>query len=789
MFINTHFMSITYGDSMSLEVSTSNKHLEGLTHIPYQLLSSAYIQDLMLDTSQNFDIQLTLLSTDGKVHLSFGEAKHAQQNAQFNIHYHLQPVAYLIGYGTQTHLAQITRMIGSRIEEHLATESEFQALFRELQQASKSLSAIYMLTKTLDEAPDAESIANIVMQAVIEAVDAYQATLILFHGNNGQHFNTYTLGDANDAPQGSQASYHVSLIVQGEQIGYLSVHGKKGVGNFTSSEQKLIEGIALQTAHAFHSSQSRQQDIALSNNIYHLIAAGPQELVSFLQYASEVLANSFQLSLVECWFVEDNLLQLKAIAGDKYRIFRPLSINHNNKRAFQEQQTIFVTELQQRQNGNNTPSLVCQLCVPFSYNQQVIGVFNLANIRAINPNEQELIEQSITHINTVIRQLILEQELQGIEAQLSQQARLATIGTLAAGISHEFNNVLTSIQGFTEIALQTNAEQREEALQIILRSTKRGVSITRGLLTMARTSQGQQVTVRLSSLVDEALSLLGPDLHMHNIQVECNYRSPALVQCDPTEIVQVLLNLITNARDAMLTTGGTLTLNIDEGAKTISLAVQDTGTGISNDMIERIFEPFVTSKGMLNDKHLGGTGLGLSISRNIVQNHGGELYAVPNMQTGSCFMLILPQIGAHISEPSPDFIESIAHEQPIQSQRILLVEDDADVRTLLSTLLQNEGHEITLADQGQSAIDLCQHNNWDLIICDIGMPQMDGEKLLSTLQEQNIQTPVIVITGNGDRNLHRRLLTQGATIVLAKPFTATALLRTISNVVQTQHPV
>src|SRR5262249_27663147 len=175
---------------------------------------------------------------------------------------------------------------------------------------------------------------------------------------------------------------------------------------------------------------------------------------------------------------------------------------------------------------------------------------------------------------------------------------------------------------------------------------------------------------------------IGPDCDHHGIRVERVYQAHGRVGGDPTQLVQVVLNLLTNARDAMLTTSGTATLTVMEDEEHAILEVRDTGLGIPEEILGRIFDPFVTSKGALGGGHLGGTGLGLAVSQSIVRAHGGELRVRSHPFEGSCFTVILPrsdELPPDQSAPSSASIQPPAGRQ----LRILLVEDEPDVRIFL----------------------------------------------------------------------------------------------------------
>jgi signal transduction histidine kinase/putative methionine-R-sulfoxide reductase with GAF domain len=378
------------------------------------------------------------------------------------------------------------------------------------------------------------------------------------------------------------------------------------------------------------------------------------------------------------------------------------------------------------------------------------------------------------------RQAQLLEDVRRTQSELLTTSKLAAVGTLAAGVAHEFNNLLAGMHGYAELGQNGTLADKDDALDLIRRTCLRGVQITRSLLTFARQGDGQRDLARIDEIAEGALQLVGWDFTKSGVKVVRAYHSTATIWADSGQIMQVVLNLLTNARDAMQPNGGTVTITTRELDGWVELWVEDTGSGIPENIREHIFEPFVTTKGALGGSAVAGTGLGLAVSYGIIQAHAGRLVVESTIGQGSRFMVHLPrEIGQPIApEPTP-------HVQPhARSQRILVVDDEAQVRSMLVALLSRAGHTVAQAIDGQDVIDRCQQEQWELIISDMTMPRLDGPDLIRQLRARGVSTPVILMTGRVDSAGLQRARSSDACAVLEKPFAAANLLAVIASAVE-----
>jgi PAS domain S-box-containing protein len=381
-------------------------------------------------------------------------------------------------------------------------------------------------------------------------------------------------------------------------------------------------------------------------------------------------------------------------------------------------------------------------------------------------------------------------ERKQMERQSLRAQRMEAVGTLASGVAHDLNNILSPILMGAEV-LKDGLARREdlEVLGMIESSAQRGASIVRQLLLFGRGAGGARAQVQPRSLLREMVKIMR-ETFPRNIEITDSCSDDlSMVQADATQLHQVLMNLCVNARDAM-PKGGTLTLGarnvtLDEGDAKLDpnakpgpyvvMTVADTGHGIAPEILNRIFDPFYTTKDFGK-----GSGLGLSTVLAIAQKHGGFVRVDTDVGKGSVFSVFLP---GTVSE-TPVLPQTPA--TPVQAghgELILLVDDESAIRTATGLLLEKSHYGVLSAANGQEAMDLYRRHRNDvrLVITDLMMPVMDGLELVRALRTLDPGIKVIAASGLGAEVDRAQLAALGVTEILAKPIRVETLLTAISE--------
>jgi PAS domain S-box-containing protein len=427
------------------------------------------------------------------------------------------------------------------------------------------------------------------------------------------------------------------------------------------------------------------------------------------------------------------------------------------------------------------------------------------DVRHVSGSCAPIIDGSGEAIGAVIvfrdesERLAAEAQRRDLEAQLLQAQKMEAVGHLAGGIAHDFNNILTGIIGDASLVVEETAagDPRRDSAQEILDAARRAATLTRGLLAFSRKQRIEPRPADLNEIVGRVERMLrriiGEDVEL---RVQLSAR-PLVASVDPAQIEQVLMNLATNAKDAM-PAGGLLGIATGESevepeghgdgtrlsGPVALLTVSDSGAGMSEEVQERIFEPFFTTK-----EAGKGTGLGLAIVLGIVQQHGGIVRVYSRAGIGTTFKVYLPLADA----ASAGEVPASAQDPSLRrgEERILLVEDELDVRRVVRAALQRAGHAVVEAANGVDALEVLQRGGepFDLVISDVIMPRMNGRELHRELGQRHPGLPVLFISGYAfDVIRHRALLDDGVDLLM-KPFTPRALLARVRELLERSRSV
>jgi PAS domain S-box-containing protein len=385
-----------------------------------------------------------------------------------------------------------------------------------------------------------------------------------------------------------------------------------------------------------------------------------------------------------------------------------------------------------------------------------------------------------------------EKEKALLQAQLKQAQKMEAIGTLAGGIAHDFNNILTPISGYTELALRKIPEDSKARnnLEQVLTAVQRAKGLVQQILTFSRQEGQQRCSLEIKSIIKETLKLLRASFPS-TIEIRSYINTEGSVIANPTQIHQVMLNLCTNAHHAMRENGGTLEIKLEDIHLTLSesklapsltpgsyvcLTISDTGHGMTREILDRIFEPYFTTK-----PEGEGTGMGLSVVHGIVKGQGGDIMVESEPEKGTIFKVFFPknQEIQHKKEIIKNFVQL-----PKGNERILIVDDEKTVTDVMEQMLVDLGYRVTSYNSSLAALELFRLSpfSFDLVISDMTMPKITGAKLVSEIHRIRPNIPVIMATGNRKEINHEQAKAFGIRFFLLKPPSLEDLSRAVRDV-------
>ncbi len=390
----------------------------------------------------------------------------------------------------------------------------------------------------------------------------------------------------------------------------------------------------------------------------------------------------------------------------------------------------------------------------------------------------------------ISERLLVEEERDDAHYQLRQAQKLDSIGQLAGGIAHDFNNMLVAIQGYSELIRQgeTNSDIQLFASEI-RKASERAANLTRQLLTFSRTQMIDRVPVDLNELVRELHNMLSR-LIQENVKIEFEpARGLYQFAGDPGQLEQLIVNICLNARDAM-PEGGVITIStrnkslarklapmhgVAEPGQYVQLDISDNGTGMSDEIVERVFEPFFSTKAQGK-----GTGLGMAVVRNVVMEHGGfvEIHSRQGVGTTVSAYFPVSSADAVVSEEADELDRFSA-----TGETILLVEDEPQVRKLVTLILERTGYQVIDATNGVEGLKVYEKYRDDiiLVLSDIIMPEMGGRGLMKAIRARDREVPFLFITGYSDEPGF--VLESGFEFV-QKPFSAVELISAVQRTLE-----
>ncbi len=362
-----------------------------------------------------------------------------------------------------------------------------------------------------------------------------------------------------------------------------------------------------------------------------------------------------------------------------------------------------------------------------------------------------------------------------IKRQMEQTERLSALGQIVAGVAHELNNPLTSVLGFGQLLLNgpLNDEARKDVERIV-QQARRMSRIVQNLLTFAREREPEWTAADLNAVIRQVIEMREHELSVGNIQVTLELAEDLpVMRADPYQLQQVFFNLVLNAEQAMREAhqGGRLTVrtSLSSDGEWVRAEVIDDGPGIPPQNLKRIFDPFFTTKEVGK-----GTGLGLSVCYGIVEEHGGRIWAESEYGKGATFIVELPARPAEEAVPAAPKLPAAGETTtPPATRRILVVDDEDAITFMLQRILPLWGYQVAVAEDGREALRRLAQEDYDLVLCDIRMPGLKGQDLMSILQEERPAQAerIIFMTGDTVSPDTQAFLQEVSRPVLRKPFT------------------
>ncbi len=377
------------------------------------------------------------------------------------------------------------------------------------------------------------------------------------------------------------------------------------------------------------------------------------------------------------------------------------------------------------------------------------------------------------------------------EEHLLRAQRMESIGTLAGGIAHDLNNILSPIIMSVEmLQMKETDTETKRWLSLIGENAERGADLIKQVLTFARGLEGERIPVQIKHIVKDLVSVLQETVPK-SISIKYDIGNlPWLISADPTQIHQVLMNVCLNARDAM-PGGGSLKISVENvhldenfsrmnpGARSgryLQLTVEDAGTGMSDERLQRILDPFFTSKPLGH-----GTGLGLSTALTIIKSHGGFINVYSELGHGTKFSIALPAMEDQIEMSRP----VVTSQYPKgNDELVLLVDDEKNILEVTAATLERFGYRTISATNGAEGLAayLERQSEIDLVVTDMSMPDMDGPLMIRALRKIDNDLKIIGMSGLMDQGQTAELETIGVNTFLTKPFTAEKLLASIAGI-------
>ena len=647
---------------------------------------------------------------------------------------------YLIKPFSRQDLEETARRALARRQSEIGTRNQVAALVNEMR--SLAAKARTREAETRSEQGDQSlrvtqlSILREISRSLLGQLDFRQLTAAIttqLKDALGYEEATVRLGATPPESQSGETRVVCPIREDGNILGYLTVSNRAGTRPIDPRERELLEMLSDYLAVAIHNSR-----------LYGEVAETKQYLEQLISSAGDAIVSLDDEGKIRGWNPAAERIfgqSMDQVVGQPFASLVPPDPLRHARAALSRENPVRVFDVTTKR-ADGRP---LNLAVTLSYLPGRDG--GPAGLLAI------------------VRDMTTQRE---IEAQMHQSERLTALGQMAGGIAHDFNNLLQAILGYAQLMARSpgNADVVRRGLDVIEKAANGGAETVRRIQKFARLRPDEPfVTMDLNQVVRDSLAITRPRWEEKKVkggvplQLELELGPVPVVMGRPAELNEVITNLVLNAIDAM-PKGGTLRIRTRLGDhRHAVITVADTGMGMSEEVRKKVFDPFFTTKGE------EGTGLGLSVSHSIVERHGGDLKVDSRPGEGTTFSITLP-IGMNPSgESTPGGEPSVE-----RKGRILLVDNDPQVLSILGEMLKDAGHHVLPVPSGPEALRVFVPSGFDLVITNVGMPEMSGWDVAEQLRARDANVPVIFITGWGlqeeDQARCRRL---GISALLFKP--------------------
>lgn len=368
-----------------------------------------------------------------------------------------------------------------------------------------------------------------------------------------------------------------------------------------------------------------------------------------------------------------------------------------------------------------------------------------------------------------------------LEKSLLRSANLAAIGTLARGVAHEFNNILSVIMTWTALSkLDRSEENFEKAVDAIEKNCLRGANLISSLLDFSRIRKASKVFIDVNSLLEETLTLLKEPLKASKIKISKSYSEVPKLNADKRQIQQVFFHILNNSKDALQDMQGEIDIETSFSENTIKIKFSDNGMGIPEKNMEKIFLPFFTTKGALGKSEIPGTGLGLYVAHNIVENYDGRIEVESQVGKGTSVSIYFP-VSEERSEEKGNLAKKINQGEK-KKAKVLLLEDEKFILRGLKSFISLLGHQVFTARDADVALKILKHETFDIAFLDIVMEgEKDGLDVYKKIKERGDRTKIVLITA---RSIDDELMEgerKGLYKIVGKPFELEEINHLIEN--------